>query len=186
MVAWLTSSAVRLRRLVVAAIVAVLGLGLVQLQQATVDVYPEFESTAVQIQTDALGLSAYEVEQLITVPLEQNLLNGIPRLEEIRSRSMSGLSVVDLSFEPGTDLYLARQLVQERMGRINLLPNVGTAPTMIQPTASTSRVAMVGMRSDTVSLVDMSVLARWNIRPRLMSIPGVAAVSIWGLPGCPR
>jgi Cu/Ag efflux pump CusA len=181
MVAWLMDSAVRLRRLVVAAIVAVLALGLVQLQKATVDVYPEFESTAVQVQTDALGLSAYEVEQLITVPLEQNLLNGIPRLEEIRSRSMSGLSVVDLTFEPGTDTYLARQLVQERMGRVKLLPHVGTPPTMIQPTASTSRVAMVGMRSDSVSMIDMSVLAKWNVRPRLMSIPGVAAVSIWGL-----
>ena len=179
--AWLMDSAVRLRRLVVAAIVAVLALGLVQLQRATVDVYPEFESTAVQVQTDALGLSAYEVEQLITVPLEQNLLNGIPRLEEIRSRSMSGLSVVDLTFEAGTDIYLARQLVQERMGRINLLPNVGTPPTMIQPTASTSRVAMVGLRSDSVSMVDISVLAKWTLRPRLMSIPGVAAVSVWGL-----
>jgi Cu/Ag efflux pump CusA len=181
MVTWLMDSAVRLRRLVVAAIVAVLALGLVQLQKATVDVYPEYEATTVQVQTDALGLSAYEVEQLITVPMEQNLLNGIPRLEEIRSRSMSGVSVVDLTFEPGTDVYLARQLVQERMGRINLLPHVGTAPTMIQPTASTSRVAMVGMRSDSVSLIDMSVLARWTIRPRLMSIPGVAAVSVWGL-----
>jgi Cu/Ag efflux pump CusA len=181
MVAWFIGSAVRLRRLVVAAIIAVLALGLVQLQKATVDVYPEFEATTVQVQTDALGLSAYEVEQLITVPLEQNLLNGIPLLAEIRSRSMSGVSVVDLTFEPGTDVYLARQLVQERMGRINLLPHVGTAPTMIQPTASTSRVAMVGMRSDSVSLIEMSVLARWNIRPRLMSIPGVAAVSVWGL-----
>ena len=180
-VTWLISSALRLRRLVVAAVVAVLALGLVQLQKATVDVYPEFEPTVVQVQTDALGLSAYEVEQLITVPLEQNLLNGIPRLQEIRSRSMSGVSVVDLTFEPGTEVYLARQLVQERMGRINLLPHVGTAPTMIQPTASTSRVAMVGMRSDSVSLIDMSVLARWNIKPRLMSIPGVAAVSVWGL-----
>jgi Cu/Ag efflux pump CusA len=178
---WLTTSAVRLRRLVVAAVVAVLALGLLQLRQATVDVYPEFKATTVQLQTDALGLSAYEVEQLITVPLEHNLLNGIPRLEEIRSRSMSGLSVVDLTFEPGTDVWLARQLVQERMGRVSLLPKVGTPPSMIQPTASTSRVAMVGMRSDSVSLIDMSVLARWTIRPRLMSIPGVAAVSIWGL-----
>jgi Cu/Ag efflux pump CusA len=181
MVGWFIGSALRLRRLVVAAVVAVLALGFVQLQQATVDAYPEFEPVAVQVQTEAPGLSALEVEQLITVPLEHNLLNGIPRLAEIRSRSMPGLSVVDLAFESGTELYLARQLVQERLTRVRLLPNVGQPPTMIQPTASTSRVALVGIRSDTVPLIDMSVLARWHVRPRLMSIPGVANVSIWGL-----
>jgi Cu/Ag efflux pump CusA len=181
MVAWFIGSAMRLHRLVLAAVVAVVGLGFVHLQQATVDVYPEFDPTEVQVQTEALGLSALEVEQLITVPLEHNLLNGIPRLDEIRSRSVPGLSVVDLTFEPGTDLYLARQLVQERLTRGKLLPKVGHPPTMIPPTASSGRVAMVGLRSDTVSLIDMSVLARWTMRPRLMSIPGVANVSIWGL-----
>jgi Cu/Ag efflux pump CusA len=180
MVAWLIDSAVRMRRLVVAGVVAVLTLGLVQLGNAPVDVYPEFEQSAVQVQTEALGLSAEEVEQLITTPLEQDLLNGIPWLDSIRSQSMPGLSAIDLTFEPGTDLYLARQMVQERMSQAAALPNVGTPPVMVQPTASTSRVAMVGLRSADVSLIEMSVLARWQMRPRLMAIPGVAQVSIWG------
>jgi Cu/Ag efflux pump CusA len=180
MVTWLVGSAVRLRFLVVAAVVAVLALGIIQLQKTPVDVYPEFEATQVEVQAEALGLSAQEVEQLITVPVEQDLLNGIPWLKSITSRSMPSLSVIDLTFEPGTDLYQARQMVQERMSQAKALPNVGTPPAVIQPKSSTSRVAMVGMHSSTVSLIDMSVLARWVIRQRLMSIPGVAQVSIFG------
>src|SRR3954447_22244030 len=99
MVTWLIGSALRLRRLVVALVVAVLGLGIVQLQNARVDVYPEFQSTHVQVQAEALGLSAQEVEQLITVPIEQDLLNGVPWLKSITSRSMPGLSAIDLAFE---------------------------------------------------------------------------------------
>jgi Cu/Ag efflux pump CusA len=180
MVTWLVDSAVRMRRLVVAGVVALLALGLVQLGDAPLDVYPEFEPPAVQVQTEALGLSAEEVEELITTPLEQDLLNGIPWLDTISSRSMPGLSSIDMTFEPGTDLYLARQMVQERMSQAAALPNVGTPPVMVQPTASTSRVAMVAMKSEDVSLIEMSVLARWQLRPRLMAIPGVAQVSIWG------
>src|SRR5215212_10721554 len=178
---WLVNSGLRFGRLVLAAAIGIFCLGLVQLRDSAVDVYPEFDPPAIQIQSEALGLSAEEVEQLITVPIEQDLLNGIPWLEHIRSRSMPGLSAIDLQFEPGTDIWAARQLTQERMSQAKALPNVGTPPMMIQPTSSTSRVAMVSMRSDTVSEMQMSVLARWQIRPRLMSIPGVANVSVWGM-----
>lgn len=180
MVSWLTDSALRMRRLVIAGVVAVLALGVVQLDDASLDVYPEFEPPAVQVQTEALGLSAEEVEELITTPLEQDLLNGIPWLDRIESQSMPGLSAIDLTFEEGTDLYLARQMVAERMTQAAALPNVGAPPVMVQPTASTSRVAMVAMTSEDVSLIEMSVLARWQVRPRLMAVPGVAQVSIWG------
>jgi Cu/Ag efflux pump CusA len=180
MITWLMGSAIRLRWLVLAGVVAVLGFGVVRLQQAPVDVYPEFQATQVEVQAEALGLSAQEVEQLITVPIEQDLLNGVPWLTSLTSRSMPSLSVIDLVFEKGTDLYRARQMVQERMSQAKALPNVGTPPAVIQPKSSTSRVAMIGLRSSTVSLIDMSVLARWQIRPRLMSIPGVAQVSIFG------
>jgi Cu/Ag efflux pump CusA len=180
MITWLLGSAIRLRWLVVAAVVAILGFGVVRLQSAPVDVYPEFQATQVEVQAEALGLSAQEVEQLITVPIEQDLLNGVPFMTSITSRSMPSLSVIDLVFEPGTDLYLARQMVQERMSQAKALPNVGTPPAVIQPKSSTSRVAMIGLHSSSVSLIDMSVLARWQLRPRLMSIPGVAQVSIFG------
>jgi len=181
MIKWIVSAALRFSRLVVAAAIGILGLGLYQLHNTAVDVYPEFEPPDIQIQAEALGLSAQEVEQLITVPIEQDLLNGIPWVEHIRSRSMPGLSAIDLQFEPGTDLLAARQLTQERMSQAKALPNVGTPPIMVQPTSSTSRIAMISMHSDTVSEIQMSVLARWQIRPRLMSIPGVANVSVWGL-----
>jgi Cu/Ag efflux pump CusA len=177
---WIFRSGLRMGRLVVAGAVALLVLAIVQLPSARVDVYPEFAAPSVQVQTEALGLSAQEVEQLVTVPLEQDLLNGVPFLQDIHSQSMPGLSAIDLTFETGADLYTARQMVQERMTQAHALPNVGSPPLMIQPLASTSRVAMVALSSKTVSLIDASILARWQIRPRLMGIPGVANVSIWG------
>jgi Cu/Ag efflux pump CusA len=180
MLRWTLSSSLRFGRLVAALAVGLMIFGVAQLRSAPVDAYPEFTPVSVEIQTEALGLSAAEVEQLITVPLEQDLLNGVPRLDRIHSSSMPGLSAIDLTFQPGTNLYAARQMVQERMTQAHALPNVGSPPIMIQPLASASRVAMIGLSSRRVSLVDMSVLARWKIRPRLMGVPGVANVSIYG------
>ena len=90
----------KFRVLVVGAAVLVLGLGITQVRNASVDVLPEFAPPQVEIQAEALGLSAAEVEQLITVPLEQDLLNGIPWLDQIRSESVPGLSSIDLIFQP--------------------------------------------------------------------------------------
>ena len=170
----------RFGRLVLAVAAGVLVLGASALGSAKLDFLPEFMAPSVQVQTEALGLSAAEVEQLVTVPLEQDLLNGVPWLDRIHSRSQPGLSAIDVVFEPGTDLYAARQMVQERLTQAHALPNVGSSPIMVEPLASASRVAMIGLHSKTVPLIDMSVLARWKIRPRLMGIPGVANVSIYG------
>ena len=180
MMRWITGASVRFARLAVALAVAVVALGVSQLRSAPVDTYPEFLPPMVQVRTEALGLSAAEVEQLVTVPLEQDLLNGVPWLDEIRSESLTGLSSVDLVFEPGTDVLRARQMVQERLSQAAALPNVGGRPGMVQPLSSTSRVLMIGLSSKQLSLIDMSVLARWKIRPRLMGIPGVANVAVWG------
>jgi Cu/Ag efflux pump CusA len=177
---WILGSSLRFGRLVIAVAIGLTVIGVAQLRSAPVDVYPEFTPPSVEIQTEALGLSAAEVEQLITVPLEQDLLNGVPWLDKIHSSSMPGLSAIDLTFEPGTNLYAARQMVQERMTQAHALPNVGSPPIMIQPLASASRVAMIRLSSRQVSPIDMSVLARWKIRPRLMGVRGVANVSIYG------
>lgn len=168
------------RLLVLALAAAVLGLGLWQLPKSPVDALPEFEPAQVEIQTEALGLSALEVEQLITSPMEVDLLNGVAYLDEIRSQSVPGLSSIQLLFEPGTDLPRARQLVAERLVQAHSLPRVSTPPVLMQPKSSTSRVMMVKLSSRDVSLIDMSVLARWSIKPRLMGVPGVANLSIWG------
>jgi Cu/Ag efflux pump CusA len=159
---------------------AVVAIGINHVREAPVDALPQFTPTYVEIQTEALGLSAAEVEQLITVPMEAELLNGVAGIETIRSQSVMGLSSIVLVFEPGTHLHDARQLVQERLIQSNILPHVSKPPQMLQPLSSESRVMMVGLQATDMSMIDMSVLARWTIRPRLMGIPGVANVSIWG------
>ncbi|MDQ1720737.1 MAG: hypothetical protein QOI26_471, partial [Pseudonocardiales bacterium] len=151
-----------------------------QLRTASIDEFPEFAPPQVQVQAEALGLSAAEVEQLITVPLEQDLLNGVPWLDQIRSESVPGLSTIDMIFQPGTDLLQARQLVQEHLTQAHALPQVGTPPVMIQPTSAAGRVLMVALRAENLSLVDLSILARWKIKPRLEGLPGVANVAVWG------
>jgi CzcA family heavy metal efflux pump len=170
----------KFRVLIIGAAIVVMALGAAQLPNASVAALPEFNPPMVEIQTEALGLSAAEVEQLVTVPIEQDLLNGVAWLDQIRSESAPGLSSIVLIFEPGTDVLKARQAVQERLTQAHALPNVGSPPVMIQPLSSTSRVLMIGLSSKDLSLIDLSVLARWKIKPRLMGVPGVANVAIWG------
>ena len=172
-------SSLRFQFVVMAVAAALLVVGVLQLRKMPVDVLPEFSVPYVEIQTEALGLSADEVEQLITTPLEQDLLNGVPWLDTIQSESVNGLSSVVLVFMPGTDLYRARQMVSERMTQAFALPHVSKPPTMIQPVSSDSRFMIVGLSSKKLSLIEMSVLARWTIAPRLVGIPGVANVAIW-------
>ncbi|MDH3295858.1 MAG: efflux RND transporter permease subunit, partial [Acidimicrobiia bacterium] len=165
--------------LLMLSLVAIL-VGVVQLRSSTTDVFPEFDPPLVEVQTEALGLSASEVESLITVPLEADLLNGVAWLQDIRSESVSGLSSILMEFEPGTDPIRARQMVQERLTQAHALPNVSKPPVMLQPLSSNSRVLMVGLSSDDLTPVELGVLARWNIKPRLLGVPGVANVAVWG------
>ena len=180
MMRWIIGSSLKARGfiLLVAGVMIVLGTG--ELRNMPKDVLPEFRPPTVEVQTEALGLSALEVEELITVPLEQDLLNGVAFLHTIRSASLPGLSSIEMVFEPGTDILDARQVVEERLTQAHALPQVSKPPQMLQPVSSTSRVMMVGLSSDELSLIEMSLLARWNVRPRLMGVPGVANVSVWG------
>jgi CzcA family heavy metal efflux pump len=177
---WIIESSLKLRFLLVIIAAAIMFIGVTQLRDMPVDVLPEFTPPYVEVHTEALGLSAEEVEQLITVPLEQDLLNGVPWLEEIRSESIPGLSSVVMIFEPGTDIMRARQVVQERLTQSHQLPAVSKRPEMLQPLSATSRVMMIGLTSEELSNIQMSVLSRWTIRPRLLGVPGVANVVIWG------
>jgi Cu/Ag efflux pump CusA len=183
MMGWIIGSSLKFRRLVVAVAAGLLVYGIVQLNDAPTDALPEFARPTVEVQTEALGLSAEEVEQLITVPLEQDLLVGIAFLDEIESVSLPGLSSVVMTFEPGTDLLDARQVVAERLTQAVAaagLPQVAKPPQMINPLSSTGRVAMVKLTSDELTPMAMSVLSRWVIVPRLLGVEGVANVSIWG------
>ena len=167
------------RSLVLVLAAALMFFGVLRLHDAPVDALPEFKAPMVEIQTEALGLSATEVEELITVNLEE-ILASTAWLRTLSSKSLPGLSSVLLVFEPGTDLMEARQLVQERLTMAYALPNVSKPPVMLQPLSSASRSMIIGLSSKDVSLIDMSVLARWTIAPKLLGVPGVANVAVWG------
>jgi Cu/Ag efflux pump CusA len=173
--------ALRFRVLLVLVAAGLLALGVSRVHSAPADTLPEFGPPVVTIQTEALGLNQAEVEQLITVPMEQDLLNGVKDLDRITSDSVGGTSLIRLVFKRGTDLLRDRQLVQERLTQAYALPSVSKPPQMLQPTSSTNRVMVLSLSSGTLSPLNLSILARWTIRPRLIGIPGVANVSIWGL-----
>jgi CzcA family heavy metal efflux pump len=170
----------RYRGIVLGLAAITLLFGFLKLPSMPRDVLPEFTPPYVEVHTEALGLSADEVEQLITVPLEADLLQGVAFLDEIHSESVAGLSSIVMIFEPGTDIFAARQVVAERLTQAHALPHVSKAPEMLQPLSSASRLMMVSMSSSDVPLIDMSVLAKWTVRPRLMGVPGVANVAVWG------
>jgi CzcA family heavy metal efflux pump len=177
---WIVKTSLQYRFLVVFAAAAMMVFGIARLSNSSVDVFPEFAPPKVEIQTLSLGLSAAAVEELVTVPLE-HALNGLPGLDVMRSRSVPDLSDIVLIFKPGTDLILARQLVQERVAAVTTsLPTWAAPPVMIQPLSSTSRAMKIGISSDQYDLMDLSMIAYWKIRARLLDVPGVANAPIWG------
>jgi CzcA family heavy metal efflux pump len=180
MMRWIVASSIKLRFIVVAMAAGMMLYGFTQLGNTPLDVFPEFAPPQVEIQTISLGLSSTDVESLVTVPLEE-ALNGVPGLETIRSRSVADLSSIQLLFKPGTDLLEARQLVSERVRIITpSLPTWAAPPVMMPPVSATRRVMQIGVSSDSVSLIEMSTTAYWKIRARLLRVPGVANVAIWG------
>jgi CzcA family heavy metal efflux pump len=180
MIGSIVASSLRLRTLVVVVAAIVMYFGMTKLDDMPVDVFPEIMPVTVHVQTEALGLSSVEVEQLITVPIEADLLAGTPWVELMTSESVPGLSHIELVFKRGTNPMHARQVVQERLTQAHALPNVSKPPQILQPLSATNRLMLIGLSSKTQSLIEMSVLARWTIRTRLMGVPGVANVSIWG------
>ncbi len=177
---WIIGSALRFRGVVVALALLLLLAGQQVLPNASLDVFPEFAPPLVEIQTEAPGLSTEDVESLITVPIE-NAVNGVAWMTATRSKSVLGLSSVVILFERGVDLMQARQLVQERVTLATRdLPSLANPPVLLSPLSSTSRVLKVGLWSKALDQQDMTLAARWKIRPRLMAIPGVANVAIWG------
>jgi CzcA family heavy metal efflux pump len=160
--------------------VVVLIVGVHVIRRTPLDVFPEFSSPFIEIQTEAPGLSTAEVEALVTVPIE-NALNGTPWVQTTRSKTVMGLSCVMLFFQEGTNLQAARQMAQERIALVaGSLPSAAESPVMLPPVSSTNRVLEIGISSEKLSQMEMTTMAKWTIRPRLMSISGVASVSIWG------
>jgi CzcA family heavy metal efflux pump len=180
MMRWIVGSSLYLRFLVVAVAVAMMFIGITQLGNMPVDVFPEFAPPLVEIQTEAPGMSASEVESLVTIQLE-DALSSTPQLDDMRSKSVPGVSSITLIFKPGIDIMQARQLVQERLAvATRTLPSWAGLPLMLPPLSATSRVMQIGLSSNTYSQTDLAMISYWTIRWRLMAVPGVANVIIWG------
>jgi len=176
---WTVSSSLRYRYLVVALGALTMAIGIITLPSNRVDVFPEFAPPRVVIQTACLGLSTSDVEQLVTVPLEQ-AFNGVDGLDDLRSKSVPQLSSVELIFKQNVDMLHARQLVQERMTAVaQTLPTWAAPPVMLAPVSATGRAIQIGMTSKDHSLIEMSMTAYWTIRARLLQVPGVANVALW-------
>src|ERR687890_450325 len=177
---WVIRQSLRFRFLVIAAAAALMIFGAGQLKNARTEAFPEFAPPRVEVQTITTGLSADETEEFVTVPLEQTLA-GVPNVDIIRSTTVPQLSSIEMLFKKGTDLIQARQVVQERLATVvPTLPTWAAPPVMRQPISTTSRVMHIGVSSNRTSLMQLSTIAYWKIRARLLRVPGVVNVAIWG------
>ncbi|MBI3650251.1 MAG: efflux RND transporter permease subunit [Acidobacteria bacterium] len=154
--------------------------GLRSAQQAPLDVFPDFAPPQVIVQTEAPGFSPEEVEALVTSPIEATL-NGTSSLTNIRSQSLAGISVITCTFEAKTNLFLARQLVNEKLSVARAqLPTTVHDPQMTPIQAPVGMVMKMTLTSDTVSPAALRDLAEWTIKPRLLAVPGISQVLILG------
>jgi CzcA family heavy metal efflux pump len=170
----------RFRGVVIALACLALGYGIYCALTARLGVFPEFAPPEVIIQTEAPGLASEQVEELVTQPIETALL-GMNDVASIRSRSIQGLSVITIIFHAGTNIYLARQLVSERLiVAANQMPAGVPAPEIAPLTSATSVFLTVGLTSSRLKPMDLWSFAYWTLRPRLLAVPGVAKISIYG------
>jgi CzcA family heavy metal efflux pump len=177
---WIVGASLRFRYIIIALACVLLVFGLLCLRHVSLDVFPEFAPPLVEVQTETPGLSAAEVESLVTIQLE-DVFSSTAQLDIIRSKSVPGLSSIVLIFKPGIDELVARQLVQERLtAALRTLPTWAGMPWILQPLSATSRVMHIGLTSKKYSLTELSMITYWTIRWRLMAVPGVANVVIWG------
>ena len=170
----------RFKGVIIGLACALVAYGAYSFSRASFDAFPEFAPPEVSIQTEAPGLAPQQVEVLVTTPIE-NAINGVPSIRSMRSRSIQGLSVVTVVFDSGTGIYRDRQVIAERLSTVaSQLPAGVHAPLMAPLTSSTGTVMVVGLTSKGKSLMDVRTVAGWTVRPRLLAVPGVAAVDIFG------
>ena len=165
--------------ILIASVLLMIG-GLYQAYHTEVDVFPDLNAPTVVVMTEAGGMAAEEVEQLVTFPIE-TAVNGATSVRRVRSSSTTGFSVVWVEFDWDTDIYLARQIVSEKLATVaeSLPDNVGN-PTLGPQSSILGELLIVGLTADSTSMLDLRTLADWVIRPRLMSTGGVAQVAVLG------
>ncbi len=180
MLNWLVLHSLRFRGMVIALACAVIAYGCWVAARTRLDVFPEFAPPMVVIQTEAPGLSPEQVELLVTRPLEL-ALNGAPQLATLRSESIQGLSAITITFEERADIFRVRQLVAERLSEVaGRLPAGVRAPRMGPLTSSTSHTLNIGLTSAARTPMELRTLADWTLRPRLLAVPGVARIDVYG------
>ena len=172
--------AIRSRGIVIALACILVAYGVFALGRARYDVFPEFAPPQVSIQTEAVGLTPEQVEVLVTRPIE-SAINGVPGVQTLRSSSIQGVSVVTVFFDPASDIYRDRQVVAERLAAATQQLPQGIQPPIMTPlTSSTSRMLVIGLTSRTRSLMELRTVAEWTVRLRLLAVPGVASVTVFG------
>lgn len=164
---------------VIALALLVLAVGGYRFATAGLDIFPEFSPKQVIIQTESPGLSAEQVELLITQQIEQ-AVSGTSGLESVRSESIQGLSIVTAIFPEDSDIYRNRQLVSERLAHLSSRLPEGIAPLVVPLSSSSATVLTLGLSSDRVDLMSLRSLADWTIAPRLLALPGIADVNVFG------
>lgn len=165
--------------IVVSAILLLIG-GIYTTQHTEVDVFPDLNAPTVVVMTEAGGMATEEVEQLVTFPIE-TAVNGATGIRRVRSQSTNGFSVVWVEFDWNTDIYLARQIVNEKLSGISeQMPEGVSAPVLGPQSSILGEVLIISLTSDTTSLLDLRTMADWVLRPRLLSTGGVAQVSVHG------
>src|SRR5205823_3635521 len=170
----------KFRGVVVVLACVLLGYGLYVAHNAKLDVFPNFVQPQVVIQTECPGLSAEQVELLVTLPIE-NVVNGLGGMESLRSESIHGLSIITVVFKEGAEIFRARQTLAEKLAETaGELPASVKTPRMSPLTSSTMDLLKLGLVSDKLTPMELRTFADWTLKPRLLSVPGVAKCSTFG------
>jgi CzcA family heavy metal efflux pump len=168
------------RGVVVVLACILLGYGLYVASNAKLDVFPNFVQPQVAIQTECPGLAPEQVELLVTLPIE-TMVNGLGDMESLRSESIGGLSIITVVFKEGTDVFRARQMLGEQLAEIaGELPTSVKTPRMTPLTSSTMDLLKIGLVTDRLTPMELRTFADWTLKPRLLSVPGVAKCSTFG------
>src|SRR2546421_2925427 len=176
----LVNFSLKFRGVVVALACVLLGYGFYVAKNAKLDVFPNFVQPQVVIQTEAPGLAPEQVEVLVTRPIE-TMVNGLGDMESLRSESIGGLSIITAVFKEGTDVFRARQMLGETLAETaGQLPASAKTPRMTPLTSSTMDLLKIGLISDKLSPMELRAFADWTLKPRLLSVPGVAKCSTFG------